>query len=121
MSNAVNISITGSTGDLATASAVNVMSASRGILAAMQQGIRLSRVERDLVLMGFATKSQATEQIVIKQDKPNGGWHPVFAYAATDAFAVETGHNPAELRAARLRPTHPPATVISSRHRSRLR
>ncbi|MCU1641554.1 MAG: hypothetical protein JWN03_1829 [Nocardia sp.] len=117
MNSIVNITATGSTGYLATTPVVSVMSASRGILAV--QGIRLSGRSGDLGLQGFATKTQAAQTIVMKQDKPSGGWHPVVAAAAPGMHAVESGINPANLRPARLRDIHL-ATVIRSRHRSRL-
>ncbi|MEV6069337.1 hypothetical protein AB0L82_22565 [Nocardia sp. NPDC052001] len=107
-------------GDLATVSTVSVMSASRGILAT--QGIRLSGFVGDLGLQGFATKTQAAEQIVMKQDKPEGSWHQAVAYAATDAFAAEAGVDPVHLLPAASRPRNIHlATVNRSRHRSRLR
>ncbi|MBL1076352.1 hypothetical protein JK358_18295 [Nocardia sp. 2] len=113
-----------SAGDLAFTPALSMLSASRGILAT--QGIRVSsQSERcsDLGVQVFATKAQAPKHIVIQQDKPKGGWHPAVAYAATGTVAVdmEAGINPAAVLAARLRPTTHPATVIRSRHRSRLR
>lgn len=117
MNGIVNITATGSTGYLVTTPVVSVLSASRGILA--MQGIRLSGRNGDLGLQGFATETQAAQTIVMKQDKPSGGWHPVVAAAAPGTHAVESGINPADLRAARLRDIHP-ATVIRSRHRSRL-
>ncbi|MFI1915964.1 hypothetical protein [Nocardia sp. NPDC020380] len=119
MNNILNVNATGMhAGDLAMASVVSVMSASRGILA---QGIRLSSGSADFALQGFATKAQADEQIVIKQDKPMGAWHPAAVYAATGAVVIEAGVNPADTQAFRLRPNTHPATVIRSRHRSRLR
>ncbi|MFJ4652139.1 hypothetical protein ACIP5Y_12820 [Nocardia sp. NPDC088792] len=118
MNNILNVNATGMhAGDLAMASVVSVISASRGILA---QGIRVSSGS-DLGLQGFATKAQAVEQIVIKQDKPMGAWHPAAVYAATGAVVIEAGVNPADTQAFRLRPNTHPATVIRSRHRSRLR
>lgn len=97
-----------------------------GVLAS--QGIRLLSstsgldYRGDLGLQVFASKAQAVRQIVIKQDKPMGGWQPVVAYAATEAMsAVETsGIAPTHLPTLRPRNTDP-ATVIRSRHRSRLR
>ncbi|QLY33009.1 hypothetical protein [Nocardia huaxiensis] len=128
----VNITSFDRNGNFAAAGAVaftpalcnqSALSASRGILA--MQGIRLSsHSERgsDLGLQVFATKAQAPKHIV-KQDKPMGGWHPAVAYAATGTVAVdiEAGITLADVLAARLRPTTHPATVIRSRHRSRLR
>ncbi|GAB4588381.1 hypothetical protein [Nocardia sp. IFM 10818] len=103
------------------------VSASRGNSFA-QQGIRLSsggdlglQVFASTVFQIFASKVQAPmSNIVIKQDKPMEAWHPAAAYGATGRFAVETGTNPVDLLAARLRHTHL-ATVNRSRHRSRLR
>lgn len=115
MNNFVNITSDRITGDLVTATAVSMSCASRGVLSL--QGIRLSG-GGDLGLQGFATKAQAMQTIVM-QDKPVGGWHSAVTYVATDVRADEAGANPASLRAARLRNFHL-ATVIRSRHRSRL-
>ncbi|WP_330185401.1 hypothetical protein OHB26_18580 [Nocardia sp. NBC_01503] len=115
-----NSSVRTMSGDLATVAGGAAMSVSRGILAT--QGIRLSSIVGDLGLQGFATKTQAAEQIVMKQDKPEGSWHPAVTYVATDAFAAEAGVNPVHLLPAARRPRNIHlATVIMSRHRSRLR
>ncbi|WP_067572447.1 hypothetical protein [Nocardia acidivorans] len=114
-----NSSVRTMSGDLATVAGVAVMSVSRGILAT--QGIRLSGFVGDLGLQGFATKTQAAEQIVMKQDKPEGSWHQAATYVAA-AFAAETGVDPVHLLSAARRPRNIHlATVIKSRHRSRLR
>ncbi|WP_405485316.1 hypothetical protein [Nocardia sp. NBC_00511] len=127
MNNIKNFAFTGNiAGASATGSVMSVLSASRGVLAS--QGIRLLSstsgldYRGDLGLQVFASKAQAVRQIVIKQDKPMGGWQPVVAYAATEAMsAVETsGIAPTHLPTLRPRNTDP-ATVIRSRHRSRLR
>ncbi|MFC9997713.1 hypothetical protein [Nocardia sp. NPDC127526] len=119
----LNITSTASTHAIQSAVAMprvlSDVSASRGNSFA-QQGIRLSS-GGDLGLQVFASKAQAPmSNIVIKQDKPMEAWHPAAAYGATGRFAVETGTNPVDLLAARLRHTHL-ATVNRSRHRSRLR
>ncbi|MEV6095958.1 hypothetical protein [Nocardia sp. NPDC051981] len=118
-----NISSFVSTGSIAgrpaTACVMSVASVSRGILA--PKGIRMSGANGDLGLQVFASKAQADQQIVIKQDKPKGDWHPAAVYAAVETLAVATGtERPVHLLAARPRTTDP-ATVIRSRHRSRLR
>ncbi|MEC3952392.1 hypothetical protein VMT65_05020 [Nocardia sp. CDC153] len=118
MNGILNLNATGVTaGSFATST---VMSASRGILAF--QGIRMSGVIGDLGLQVFASKAQADQQIVIKQDKPKGDWRPAAVYAAVETVAVPTDaiERPVHLHAVRPNTTDP-ATVIRSRHRSRLR
>lgn len=99
--------------------AAPVMSASWGILAALQ-GIGLSGVD----VFGIQAQSMPMHSpiCVNEQDKPSAGWHPAFATEAkVGAFAVEAGYAPADLRAARLRRTTHPATVIRIRQRCRTR
>ncbi|MEV4126204.1 hypothetical protein [Nocardia sp. NPDC049707] len=99
--------------------AASVMSVSRGILAALQ-GIGLSGVD----LHGDQGKAMSmhSPSCVVIQDKPSAGWHPAFAITAeAGVFAVEAGYAPADLRAARLRRTAHPATVIRIRQRCRTR
>ncbi|MVU81151.1 hypothetical protein GPX89_28385 [Nocardia sp. ET3-3] len=117
MNGIVNITATSfSAGSFATST---VASASRGILAS--QGIRMSGVNGDLGLQVFASKAQADQTIVIKQDKPKGDWQLAADYAAAEAVAVMAGaERPVHLHAVRPNTTDP-ATVIRSRHRSRLR
>ncbi|UGT45541.1 hypothetical protein LTV02_20060 [Nocardia yamanashiensis] len=124
MNSTVNFGLNGArVCDVNSTSVMSVVSASRRILAASDsriQGIRLSSLGGDLGLQVFASKVQGDKQIVMKQDKPMGGWQPSFAYASTGADVAEAGaFEPAHLLAARPR-THS-ATVIKSRHRSRLR
>ncbi|APA96258.1 hypothetical protein [Nocardia seriolae] len=108
-----------SAGRCASAPVMSVASASRGILAF--QGIRMSGVNGDLGLQVFASKAQADQQIVIKQDKPKGDWRPAAAYVAVENLALKAGlERPVHLTAVRPNTTDP-ATVIRSRHRSRLR
>ncbi|WP_067817701.1 hypothetical protein [Nocardia inohanensis] len=121
MNSTVNFGLNGArVCDVNSAFATSVDSASGRILSL--QGIRLSRVSGDLGLQNFASKVQADQAIVItKQDKPMGGWQPAFAYASTGAVVAEEAgaFEPAHLLAARPRTNS--ATVIKSRHRSRLR
>ncbi|MFX0575470.1 hypothetical protein [Nocardia nepalensis] len=111
----------GNTNFSAKGAAVNaapVMSASRGILDL--QGIGLSGVD----VFGVQAQSMPMHSPirVLEQDKPSAGWHPAFATTAeVGACAVEAGYAPAELRAARLRRTAHPATVIRIRQRCRTR
>lgn len=98
--------------------AAPVMSASRGILDL--QGIGLSGGN----VFGVQAQSMPMHSpvCVITQDKPSAGWHPAFANSAeAGVFAVEAGYAPADLRAARLRRTTHPATVIRVRQRCRTR
>ncbi|WP_157124298.1 hypothetical protein [Nocardia pseudovaccinii] len=98
--------------------AAPVMSASRGILAALQ-GIGLSGVG----VSGDHGKAMSMHSpiYVVNQDKPSAGWHPAFAHTAeVGVFAVEAGYAPADLQA-RLRRTAHPATVIRIRQRCRTR
>ncbi|MTE12666.1 hypothetical protein [Nocardia aurantiaca] len=120
MNNISSFVSTGSiAGRFATARVTSVASVSRGILAS--KGIRMSGVNGDLGLQVFASKAQADQQIVIKQDKPKGGWHPAAVYAAVETLAAATGtERPVHLPTVRPNTTDP-ATVIRSRHRSRLR
>ncbi|GAB2508063.1 hypothetical protein ACFXHA_25290 [Nocardia sp. NPDC059240] len=120
MNNTVNSIVTGNiAGSFATSPVMSMASASRGILAL--QGIRMSGVSADLGLQVFASKAQADQQIVIKQDKPKGDWQSAAVYAAVEATAVLAGtERPVHLPAVRPHTTDP-ATVIRSRHRSRLR
>ncbi|MGQ4614366.1 hypothetical protein [Nocardia sp. R7R-8] len=95
------------------------MAASRGILAL--QGIGLSGIgafgkSGTHVNCAAMQASIGTEN----QDKPSAGWHPTAVEAAIGVFADETGFEPADPRAARLRTAHP-ATVIRTRHRCRPR
>lgn len=111
----------------------SMVSASRGILAT--QGIRVSGVSGS----GFGTfgvfntvgvqKNFETDLYVpshiVMQDKPKGDWQPtgdqLIADFAVLGAAAEAGPRPVHLpTAARTRNAHP-ATVIRSRHRSRLR
>jgi hypothetical protein len=123
----------GNTNFSANGAAVNaapVMSASRGILAS---GVRLRDLQAvalpGIGLSGvgvFGVQAQSMPMhspiCVMKQDKPSAGWHPAFATTAeVGAFAVEAGYAPADLRAARLRRTAHPATVIRIRQRCRTR
>ncbi|WP_040811711.1 hypothetical protein [Nocardia concava] len=120
MNGIVNSISTGSiAGRFACAPVMSLASASRGILAL--QGIRVSGVNADLGLQVFASKAQADKQIVIMQDKPKGDWQPAAAYAAVEFVADPAGtERPVHLTAVRPNTTDP-ATVIRSRHRSRLR
>ncbi|MFI6868836.1 hypothetical protein [Nocardia sp. NPDC050406] len=111
----------------------SVESASRGILA--MQGIRLSSVSGSGsgifgvfgtvgVHKNFETDLYAPSHIVM-QDKPKGDWQPTADQPTAD-FAIlgapaEAGLRPAHLLAAARTRTAHPATVIRSRHRSRLR
>ncbi|AYF72546.1 hypothetical protein D7D52_00080 [Nocardia yunnanensis] len=121
MNNTVNSIATGIiAGRFATAPVMSVASVSRGILAF--QGIRMSGVNSDLGLQVFASKVQADRPIVIEQDKPKGDWQQsAAAYAAVETMADLAGtERPVHLPAVRPHTTDP-ATVIRSRHRSRLR
>ncbi|BCK53699.1 hypothetical protein [Nocardia wallacei] len=97
------------------ATAIPSVPASRGVLAL--QGTGLSGVS----ILGASAKASTH---AIDTDKPERGWHPAFAdaFASADAFAnaYAADHQAVGMPAARLRRTHP-ATVIRSRHRSRLR
>ncbi len=85
--------------------------ASRGVL---MQGTGLSVC----ITSVFGGELQAPKH-VIKADKPQRSWHPTFTNLG--AQAAHAGMYPAYLpQAARLREADP-ATVIRSRHRSRLR
>ncbi|NNH69604.1 hypothetical protein HLB23_06945 [Nocardia uniformis] len=100
----------------------SVESASRGILA--MRGIRLSSVRGSVVGVFGVHKNFETDlyapQHIVMQDKPKGDWQPT-ADSAIFGAVGDTGLRPAHLpAAARTRNAHP-ATVIRSRHRSRLR
>ncbi|WP_156959351.1 hypothetical protein [Nocardia sp. BMG51109] len=99
-----------STGVAATA--IPSMSVSRGVLAL--QGTGLSAVS----ILGAETQAP---QYALETDKPERGWL-AFADASADAFANAhaADHPTGGMPAAHLRRTTP-ATVIRSRHRSRLR
>ncbi|MFD7842193.1 hypothetical protein ACWEOI_21165 [Nocardia sp. NPDC004340] len=126
MNSNAGIATTGITaGRVSMASVMSVAPVSLGILAS--QGIRMSGVSGDLGLQVFASKAQADQQIVIKQDKPEGNWYPATAVVDTvTGSAVETvtgatgSERPVHLLAARPNTTDP-ASVNRSRHRSRLR
>ncbi|GAB3208780.1 hypothetical protein [Nocardia tengchongensis] len=125
MNNNACIASTGiSAGRVSMTSVMSVAPVSLGILAS--QGIRLSGMGGDLGLQVFASKAQADQQIVIKQDKPEGYWFPAAAVVDSNAVAVETvtgatgSERPVHLLAARPNTTDP-ASVNRSRHRSRLR
>ncbi|MFD6351489.1 hypothetical protein ACWCW7_15670 [Nocardia tengchongensis] len=125
MNNNACIASTGiSAGRVSMTSVMSVAPVSLGILAS--QGIRLSGMGGDLGLQVFASKAQADQQIVIKQDKPKGYWFPAAAVVDNNAVAVETvtgatgSERPVHLLAARPNTTDP-ASVNRSRHRSRLR
>lgn len=125
MNNNACIASTGiSAGRVSMTSVMSVAPVSLGILAS--QGIRLSGMGGDLGLQVFASKAQADQQIVIKQDKPKGYWFPAAAVVDINAAAVETvtgatgSERPVHLLAARPNTTDP-ASVNRSRHRSRLR
>lgn len=93
---------------------VSHVSTSRGVLALQGTGLSVASI------IGGRPKAPT---YAINAGKPARGWHPGpvgFHIDTTDAFAAEAGRMPAKLQAARLRNAHP-ATVISSRHRSRLR
>jgi CO/xanthine dehydrogenase Mo-binding subunit len=92
------------------ASAIPCVSVSRG---GLMQGTGLSTS----IASVFGAELQAPKH-VIETDKPQRSWHPTFANVG--AFAADAGIKPAYLQAARLRQADP-ATVIRSRHRSRLR
>ncbi|MBB5912238.1 hypothetical protein BJY24_001105 [Nocardia transvalensis] len=94
-------------------SAISYAPASRGVLAL--QGTGLSGVS----ILGADVPAP---QHAIETDKPERGWHLAFADAHADAFANAgaADHPMVGMPAARLRRTKP-ATVIRSRHRSRLR
>ncbi|QIS15131.1 hypothetical protein [Nocardia arthritidis] len=99
------------------------VSASRGFLAL--QGIGLSFdgafVERLHLVNKHVIDTQSPIRTV-EQDKPSAGWqHPVTAKAVSGAFVIEAGYAPAPMRAARLRRTAHPASVIRGRHRCRPR
>lgn len=98
------------------ASVVPAMSASRGILA--MQGIDLSSATGCNVQPFGGTQAHIAD-VIVELDKPSGGWHQAFAGAIAGDLAAEAAYVAADLRAARLRNAHP-ATVIRSRHRSRL-
>ena len=91
------------------ASAISSVSVSRGVL---MQRAGLS----NCITSVFGAELQAPKH-VIKEDKPQRSWHPT--YRTVGAHAGDFGMNPEHLWAARLREAHP-ATVIRSRHRSRL-
>ncbi|WP_280318453.1 hypothetical protein [Nocardia wallacei] len=91
------------------ATAIPSVPASRGVLAL--QGTGLSGVS----ILGASAKASTH---AIDTDKPERGWHLAFADAFANAYAAD--HQAVGMPAARLRRTHP-ATVIRSRHRSRLR
>lgn len=98
----------------AMASMVPNPSTSRGVLAS--QGTGLSVVG----IMGARPQAPINALSAAKSER---GWHqePVgISTGAFDAFAADADRKTAHLPAARLRYAHP-ATVISSRHRSRLR
>ncbi|WP_458690234.1 hypothetical protein [Nocardia tengchongensis] len=125
MNNNACIASTGiSAGRVSMTSVMSVAPVSLGILAS--QGIRLSGMGGDLGLQVFASKAQADQQIVIKQDKPKGYWFPAATVVDNNAVAVETvtgatgSERPVHLLAARPNTTDP-ASVNRSRHRSRLR
>ncbi|MGF6883555.1 hypothetical protein ABIA39_006897 [Nocardia sp. GAS34] len=92
------------------ASAISSVSVSRGVL--MQRTGLSTRITSV-----FGAELQAPKR-VIKADKPQRSWHPTNTFVG--AHAGDSGVNPAYLPAARLREADP-ATVIRSRHRSRLR
>lgn len=91
------------------ATAIPSVPASRGFLAL--QGTGLSGVS----ILGVSGKAP---KYAIETDKPERGWHLAFADAFANANAAD--HQTDGMPAARLRRTDP-ATVIRSRHRSRLR
>ena len=91
------------------APAISSVSVSRGVL---MQRAGLS----NCITSVFGAELQAPKH-VIKADQPQRSWQPTFAIVG--AHAGDTGMNPEYLRAARLRKADP-ATVIRSRHRSRL-
>ncbi|MDR7171809.1 hypothetical protein J2W56_005570 [Nocardia kruczakiae] len=93
---------------------VSVVSASRGVLALQGTGLSVASI--------IGARPQAPAY-AIAADKSEWGWHQAhigFHTDAAHAFAVEADRMTANLQAARLRNAHP-ATVISSRHRSRFR
>lgn len=93
---------------------VSSMSTSRGVLALQGTGLSVASI--------IGVRSQAPFY-AMSADKPEWGWHQGYLGFHTDAaaaIAAEADRETANLRAARLRKAHP-ATVISSRHRSRLR
>lgn len=91
------------------ATAIPSVPASRGVLTL--QGTGLSGVG----ILGVSAKAP---KHAIDTDKPERGWHLAFADAFANAYAAD--HQTDGMPAARLRRIHP-ATVIRSRHRSRLR
>ncbi|MBF6174718.1 hypothetical protein [Nocardia blacklockiae] len=94
------------------AKAIPSVPASRGVLAL--QGTGLSAV-------GILGARVQAPKHAIDTGKPTGSWHPAFADAFANAFANAYAADHLDgMPAARLRRTHP-ATVIRSRHRSRLR
>ncbi|NEW41039.1 hypothetical protein GV794_06070 [Nocardia cyriacigeorgica] len=93
---------------------LSAVSASRGILA--MQGIGLSGVGA----FGTHVDNTLTPILIDPQDKPSADWHLAAAPAVVGAYAAETGNEPVQLLAARLRNAHP-ASVIRTRHRCRPR
>ncbi len=90
------------------------MSISRGVLAMQGTG---------LYVVSIIDGRSQVSAYAIDADKSERGWHQAhlgFHTDAAGAFAAEADRETAKLQADRPRNAHP-TTVISSRHRSRLR